>query len=222
MISKLLAMPPTLVLALHVKRQEGASGPRAGQDSASGLQMVKGEFQLEPTLRCLVPLSHNKKKKYFHNCSSCGPWLSWITNLQPLVFGSRKLCSFEAGTRDLKSFRLPCLWGQTEAKNQFPPLLWALQMGTQFVTICSNRYRLVCVEAHMEGMEGRKDFKWWQIALLLRQQQLVVSLSYHTLRMGIWRLLTQLQGEGCYSELPKRKGVPCSFLTISCLEALAS
>lgn len=38
--------------------------------------------------------------------------------------------------------------------------------------------------------------------------QSAVSLSRHTLKMGIWLLLTQLQGEeGCYSEQPKRKEV---------------
>lgn len=46
---------------------EGAGGrgctkPRAGHDSVFRLQMVKGKYQLEPTLRCWVPPLHTKKK----------------------------------------------------------------------------------------------------------------------------------------------------------------
>lgn len=34
----------------------------AGQDSVFGLRMVKGKYQLEPTLRCRVPPLHTRKE----------------------------------------------------------------------------------------------------------------------------------------------------------------
>lgn len=119
--------------------------PRAGQDSVFGLQMVK--YQLEPTPRCWVPPLHTRKKKYFYNCSSCGLWLRWITNLQPLVFGEKQTVLFwgknwEPEIIHASLFTRP-EWGQKSIS------LCALSpFSDEFLTICTNKYGLVCVQPY--------------------------------------------------------------------------
>ena len=74
-----------------------------------GLQTVKGKCQLEPTLRCRVPLLHNKEKNtstIAHHVAFGGDELP-IYNL--LCLERSKLCSFEARIRNLKSFKPSCL-----------------------------------------------------------------------------------------------------------------
>ena len=43
------------------------------------------------------------RKKHFYNCSSCGLWLRWITNLQPLVFGEKQTVLFWGKNQEPKN-----------------------------------------------------------------------------------------------------------------------
>ena len=101
-----------LVIALEVMQVKGRRymEPKVRQRQfAFGLQTVKGKYQLEPTLRCRVPLLHNKEKNtstIAHHVAFGGDELP-IYNL--LCLERSKLCSFEARIRNLKSFKPSCL-----------------------------------------------------------------------------------------------------------------
>lgn len=85
-----------------------------------------------------------QEKKYFYNCSSCGLWLRWITNLQPLVFGEKQTVLFWGKNQEPKIIQAFLFirpeWGQ---KSIF---LCALSpFNDEFLTICTNKYGLLCV-----------------------------------------------------------------------------
>lgn len=99
----------------------------------------------------------HKEKKYFYNCSSCGVWLRWITNLQPLVFGEKQTVLFwgknwEPEIIHASLFTRP-EWGQKSIS------LCALSpFNDEFLTICTNKYGLVCVQPYTEEKGRVKGF----------------------------------------------------------------
>lgn len=83
-------------------------------------------------------------KKCFYNCSSCGLWLRWITNLQPLVFGEKQTVLFWGKNQEPKIIQAFLFirpeWGQKSIS------LCALRpFNDEHLTICTNKYGLGCV-----------------------------------------------------------------------------
>lgn len=83
-------------------------------------------------------------KKYFYNCSSCGLWWRWITNLQPLVFGEKQTVLFWGKNQEPKIIQAFLFirpeWGQKSIS------LCALSpFNDETLTICANKYGLVCI-----------------------------------------------------------------------------
>lgn len=122
-----LTSPLLIALAEMQVKGRRRLEPRVGHNSAFGLQMVKGKYQLEPSLRCWVPPLHNKGKNtctIAHHVAFGWDELP-IYNL--LCLERSKLCSFQARIRNGNHSSLLVYKDRVRPKVRFP-LLKALSL----------------------------------------------------------------------------------------------
>lgn len=148
-----------------VWRGRGMRGGRAGRGTwspglamtvSSGCKWWKANASWNPHSDVGFLLC-TQRKKYIYNGSSCGLWLRWITNLQPLVFGEKQTVLFWGKNQEPKIIQAFLFirpeWGQKSIS------LCALSpFNDEFLTICTNKYGLVCAHPYTEEERRVKGF----------------------------------------------------------------
>lgn len=134
----------------------GAQSPGLAMTVSSGCKWWKANTSWNPHSDVGFLLC-TQRKKYIYNGSSCGLWLRWITNLQPLVFGEKQTVLFWGKNREPKITQAFLFirpeWGQKSIS------LCALRpFNDEFLTICTNKYGLVCAHPYTEEERRVKGF----------------------------------------------------------------